>query len=229
MDLKGGRPRLHPDGQAQHHCREVVPTQAPRCLVSPGNIRSPTVGNAVVAGRQTAAQTSPERAARLLGDHMAVDLGGQLLDTSGQLLRDLREPGILIEQLLQLHCLLCREFLSLDARTREILAVSCVGVGVCLVAIRLTSLRQQDQGSGIGGLEAEGEIEQNEGVEVELGEAYDVEANPDGHNDRLPHQKNRRAEEAGKALRLGPEPTVAERRREMRMRRVKAEVSIGLR
>lgn len=47
---------------------------------------------------------------------------------------------------------------------REILAVPRVGVGPHLVAFGLPRLREEDQWRRIGGLEAEREVQQNEGM-----------------------------------------------------------------
>jgi len=93
------------------------------------------------------------------GEHPSVHLGGQLLDAFRQLLRRLREPGILIEERLQILRFLRREFLPLETGPRKIFAVARVGVGVRLVPIRLTGLREEDQRRRIGGLEAERQVE----------------------------------------------------------------------
>ena len=59
------------------------------------------------------------------------------------------------------------ELLSLEARLRQVLSMLRVGVGVRFVAVRLSGLREQDERRRIGGLQAEGEVEQNERIEVE--------------------------------------------------------------
>ena len=99
-----------------------------------------------------------------------------------------------------------------------------LGVGEArhLVAVGLTGLRQQNQRRGIGGLGREGEIEQNEGVDVELGPADGVDQDPQRDDDRLRDQERRRAEEAGEILRLLPEPVVSEGRFEMGVRQMKS-------
>jgi len=65
---------------------------------------------------------------------------------------------------------------------------------------------------GVGGLEAEGQVEQDEGVEVEPDEMRRVDDDPRGDDDRLGDQERRRPEEARE--RLGPraESAGAERR-----------------
>ena len=98
-----------------------------------------------------------------------------------------------------------------------------LGVGEArhLVAVGLTGLRQQDQGRGIGGLGREGEIEQNEGIDVELGPARGVDPDPQRDDECLRDQERRRAKKAGEILRLSPEPVVSEGRFEMGVRQMK--------
>ena len=69
-----------------------------------------------------------------------MDLVGELFDALTQLLADLGEPRVLLHELDDLGRLFRRQFLSLDARLRERLAVLGVGVGVRLVAIGLPGL-----------------------------------------------------------------------------------------
>jgi hypothetical protein len=156
-----------------------------------------------------------------------VDLVDELLDALAQLLGDLSELRVLLQKLDDLGRLFRRQLLSLGARLRERLAVRGVGVGVRLVAIGLPGLGEQDQRCCIRRLQAEGEVEKNERLEVELGETDDIECDPDDHQDRLHGQEGRRPEEAGKALGSDPEPVVTERRGEMRVGFVKSEVVAG--
>src|SRR6266704_545332 len=104
----------------------------------------------------------------------------------------------------------------------EILAMLGVGDGMHFVAVGLSRLRQENERRGIGDLQAEGEVEQDEGIDVEVGQAGDVEGDPDADEDRLHDEKERRAEEAGEGLRLDREPIVAEDGAEMQMRPMKA-------
>ena len=98
-----------------------------------------------------------------------------------------------------------------------------LGVGEArhLVAVGLTGLRQQNQRRGIGGLGREGEVEQNERIDVELGPAGGVDPDPQRDDKRLRDQECRRAEEAGEILRFSPEPVVSESRFEMGVRQMK--------
>jgi dihydroneopterin aldolase len=60
-----------------------------------------------------------------------------------------------------------------------------IGLGVCLVSVRLSCLRKQDEWRGIGCLETERKVEQNKRVDVELGKSEDIQANPDRNHNRL--------------------------------------------
>src|SRR4029077_17388325 len=77
---------------------------------------------------------------------------------------------------------------------------------------------------GVRRLQAEREIQQNEGVDVELRQAGDVDDNPDRDDDRLPDQAGRGARETGKGLRLETKRVVAERRREVGVWKMEAEI-----
>src|SRR6185369_11617251 len=116
--------------------------------------------------------------------------------------------------------------LSLDARLRQRLAMLGVRIRMGLVAIGLSGLGEQDERCGVRGLQAEREVQQDEGEDVESRETGAVQRDPDGDQDRLPDQECRRSEEAGEALGAHPEPVVAERRGQMRVWLVKAEVTL---
>ncbi len=77
-----------------------------------------------------------------------------------------------------------------------------IGFGKRFVAVGLACLGQQDQWRCIGGLEAEGQVEQDERVYVEFGQAGDIEHNPNNHDNRLPNKKGWRSKETGKSLSL---------------------------
>src|SRR6202034_23223 len=104
----------------------------------------------------------------------------------------------------------------------EFFAMLGVGEARHLVAVGLPGLRQQNQWRGIGGLGREGEVEQNERIDVELGPAGGVDPDPYCDDDRLRDQELRRAEEAGEILRFSPEPVVSEGRFEMGVRQGKS-------
>lgn len=118
----------------------------------------------------------------------------------------------------------CSASLPLFARPGQGLPVLCIGVGVRLVAIRLSGLREENQRRRVGGLEAEGEVEEDERVDVERREPHHVGRDPQPDDCRLADDERRRPEEAGKPLRLQAEPIPAEGRREVCVWGVKPEV-----
>src|SRR4029078_2424881 len=69
---------------------------------------------------------------------------------------------------------------------------------------------EEDERRRVGRLEAEGEVQEDEGVDVEVGQAEDVRRDPDGDDEALDDQEGRRAEKAGEVLRLLAEPAGAE-------------------
>src|SRR2546422_5843049 len=87
-----------------------------------------------------------------------------------------------------------------------------VGIGVSLVAVDLTRLREQDQRRGVSGLSREGEVEQDERVLVEVDEDLEgVEDDPDDDDDALAEDVLRRPEETGDPLGHLTEAVGAER------------------
>jgi hypothetical protein len=86
-----------------------------------------------------------------------MDLVGELLDALRELLRDLGEPGVLLQKPEHLGRLLGGELLSLEARLRQCLAMLRIRIGMRLVAIGLPSLGEQDEWRGVRRLQAERE------------------------------------------------------------------------
>jgi hypothetical protein len=156
--------------------------------------------------------------------HFRMHFRSEKLDPLRQRLDDLRKLRVLLHQLQQCFGLFAGEYLPFLAGTGDILAVLRIGHGVRLVTIRLTGLRQQDQRRGIGGLKAECEVQQDKGIDIKLGEAKHIQTNPDRDDPRLRDQKDRRAKEASKRLRLEREPVPPKHRREMNMWQMKTEV-----
>lgn len=99
-----------------------------------------------------------------------------------------------------------------------------IGLGVCLVPVRLSRLRKQDEWRGIGRLETEREIKEDERIDVELGEAENVQANPDCDDHRLCHEKHWCPKKAGEGLGLQREPIITKDRGKMKVRKVEAQV-----
>ncbi len=90
-----------------------------------------------------------------------------------------------------------------------------VGFGMRFVAVGLPSLGKKDKGSGIGRLQAESEVEEDEGVKVEMDEANDIENNPGHDNEGLGDKKKWGAKKAGESLGFQRKPIVAEDGREV--------------
>ena len=139
---------------------------------------------------------------RLRPADACVDLGGQVSDTLGERLDGFGQCRVLPDQVDQQRRLAFGQLLALLAGGMEIFAMPCIRQGMRLVAVRLPRLRQQDQGRRIGGLQAEGEVEQNKGVKVEGDEAQDVRQDPDGNDKRLPDQKAGRPKKSARRLPL---------------------------
>src|SRR5450432_157563 len=102
-----------------------------------------------------------------------------------------------------------------------------VGLGVRLVPISLARLCQQNEGSGVGSLQAEREVKENEWINVEMRDAEDVQNNPNRDEGGLPNQEHGRAEEAGERLRLERKPVVAENRIQIPMRKMKTKMVVA--
>jgi len=81
-----------------------------------------------------------------------------------------------------------------------------VGIRMCLVAVSLTRLCEQNQRCGVGCLKAECKIEKNERIDVELGPTQDVYGHPAQHDHRLCNQESWGAKKAGEGFSLQREP-----------------------
>ena len=79
-----------------------------------------------------------------------------------QLLGHFRQPGVLLQQFQQLLGGLRGLGLALAVGDGQGFAVLRIGVGLGFVAGRLTRLGQQDQRRGVGRLQAESQVEQDE-------------------------------------------------------------------
>jgi hypothetical protein len=110
--------------------------------------------------------------------------------------------GVLPKQLHELFRVLLSKYQALITRHGKGFPMLRIGLGVSFVPVRLSRLRKQNKWRCIGRLETEGQIKQNKGVDVELGEAKSIYADPDGNDRRLCHQKNRRSEETGEGFGL---------------------------
>src|SRR6266571_3686502 len=121
---------------------------------------------------------------------MCMDALCELLHLLRQVVHPLGQFGVLRKELLLLRG-------DLVAMLRGCLFVS-------LVAIRLASLGQEDEGRRIGGLRGEGEVQQDEGIRVpSQADRKGIERYPNGNGEALPEDVSRSAEEAGRLLRNG--------------------------
>src|ERR1041385_1224618 len=68
------------------------------------------------------------------------------------------------------------------------------------VPLGLTGLGEKDERSSIRGLEAEGKVQEDEGILVEMDQRQGVDHNPEDYDGRLADEILRRPEEAGEAL-----------------------------
>ena len=66
------------------------------------------------------------------------------------------------------------------------------------VAVGLARLSQQYQWSRICHLQADGEVEEDEWIDVERGKPEDIDQNPNGKDDSLNDEKARRAKKRAK-------------------------------
>ena len=130
----------------------------------------------------------------------------------------------MIHQLQQLGGLLNGSLGPFLSRRRERFAMLGVGVGVRLVPIGLARLCQQNERSGVGSLQTEREVKENEWINVKMRDADDVQNNPNCDDDGLRNQEDRRAEEAGERLRLERKPVVAENCIQNPMRKMKTKM-----
>jgi hypothetical protein len=86
---------------------------------------------------------------------------------------------------------------------------------VGLIAIRLTRLCEQNERRGIGSLKTEGEIQEDERIEIEFENTGDVQSDPQKDHQRLSHEKERRSKKTGESLGLQGEPIIPENRIEV--------------
>ena len=129
--------------------------------------------------------------------------------------------GVLAKHVDQQRGLLLHLLLALLGDPVQLLAVLGVGDRMRLVAIGLARFGEQDQRRRIGRLQRKGEVEQDEGIDVERRPTRHVDPDPHADDDRLGDKKGRRAEEAGEGFRLQREPVAAENGFEMGVRQMK--------
>ena len=160
---------------------------------------------------------------RLVVQQPLMHFSRQGLNPSTQFLHTLGQHQILLQQRQHLGALLEGEALLLRTRGGEGLTVLDVGLGLGLVAVGLPGLRQQDEWRRIGCLRAEGQVQQNKGIQVKLRHPGHVEADPDGHEERLGDQERGGSKEAREGLGFDTEPVIPENRGEMHVGGMEAE------
>jgi len=102
----------------------------------------------------------------------------QRFDALGESLHRFRELSILPKHLHEEGRLVrrkCRPFL---ARTVQSLTMFRIGEGMSRIAVGLAGLRQQYEWSRICRLQAEGEVEEDERIDVECCKPKDIDENP---------------------------------------------------
>ena len=81
-------------------------------------------------------------------------------------------------------------------------------------------------GVGIIGLEAESEIQQDEGIHVEVEDAAGIQGDPEENQHSLSDEKKGRAKEPGEGLCLQSKPVLTEYLVEMPVRQMEAEMVV---
>jgi hypothetical protein len=84
-----------------------------------------------------------------------------------------------------------------------------IGEGMSGIAVGLAGLRQQYEWSRICCLQAEGEVKEDEWIDVERCKPEDIDENPNGNDDGLSDEKGRRAKKASERLSLQGKPVIA--------------------
>ncbi len=140
------------------------------------------------------------------------DLAGQRLDTPGELAVGAGQRGVLLQELAQLLRRPLELALMLLRSTGAVHTMLLDGVGGGLVAVGLPCLGEQDERSRVGGLQGEGEVEEDERVGIPVLDDRDgVEDDPDDDGDGLTDDVLGRAEESRCAFCVAAEGVAAER------------------
>lgn len=165
---------------------------------------------------------------RAVRDHFLVHFGGEVGDFLAEFPSEFSKAGVLLDEGEELGGLLVGEGEALGVLGGEGFAMAGVGFGAGFITVRLAGLGEEDERSGVGGLKTEGEVEEDEGVDVEVAIACRIHANPDGDDDGLADEKDGGAEEAGEGFGLEGEPIVAEGGAEVKMGQMEADVVVRM-
>ena len=105
-------------------------------------------------------------------------LNRQHFDAPGERLHCFRELSILPEHFYEEGSLIRGKRRSLLACAVQSLTMFRIGEGMSRVAVGLAGLRQQDEWSRVCRLQAEGEVEEDERIDVECCKPKDIDENP---------------------------------------------------
>jgi hypothetical protein len=131
-----------------------------------------------------------------------VHLNRQRFDALGENLHCFRELSILPKHLHEEGRLVRRKRRPFLARTVQSLTMFRIGQGMSRIAVGLAGLRQQYEWSRLCRLQAEGEVEEDERIDVERCKRKDIDENPYRNNDGLGDEKARRAKKNKRTLQL---------------------------
>src|SRR5438105_10584475 len=195
----------------QFGCVCAIPTLSWNASASPAYLRSlsnfggyGTVDRCLDAGQKGKCASGSPRI-----DHRLVHLKRQRFEALGDSLHRLRELGILPEHLHEEGRLLRLKRRPFLTRAVQSLTMFRIGKRMSRVAVGLAGLRQQYEWSRVCRLQAEGEVEEDEWIDVECCKPEDIDENPNGNNDGLGDEKARRAKKASERFSLQGKPVVA--------------------
>ena len=98
-----------------------------------------------------------------------------------------------------------------------------IRVGVGFVPIGLSRLREENERSGVRGLRAEGEVKEDEGIEIKVSDASRIQADPGEDDAGLPDEEERGPEKAREGFGFEREPVVPESGAEVAVRQVETQ------
>src|SRR5215831_4142962 len=135
-------------------------------------------------------------------DHRLVHVNRQRLDALSESLHCFRELSILPKHLHEEGRLVRCERRTFLACGMQSLTMFRIGAGMSGVAVGLAGLSQQYEWSRICRLQAEGEVEEDEWIDVECCKPEVIDQNPNGNDDSLSDEKPRRAKKASERFSL---------------------------
>jgi hypothetical protein len=118
-------------------------------------------------------------------DHRLVHVKCQRFDALSESLHRFGKLSVLSQHLHEEGRLLSRKRRPFLARAVQSLTMFRIGQGMSRIAVGLAGLRQQYEWSRICRLQAEGEVEEDERIDVECCKPKDIDENPHGNNDGL--------------------------------------------